>query len=66
MNELKPEGHWVGKAKGRYDFVLKYLSGNTNKKRIGKFTITKETTTSTPAIEMIDNVRKVSNPSKQE
>ena len=46
--------------------VFKYLSGNTNKKRIGKFTITKKTTTSTPAIEMIDNVRKVSNPSKQE
>ena len=46
--------------------VFKYLSGNTNKKRIGKFTITKKTTTSTPAIEMIENVRKVSNPSKQE
>ena len=23
------EGHWVGKAKERYDLVLKYLSGNT-------------------------------------
>ena len=24
----EPEGHWVGKEKKRYDFVLKYLSGN--------------------------------------
>ena len=23
------EGHWVGQEKERYDFVLKYLSGNT-------------------------------------
>ena len=29
MSVVEPEGHWVGKEKGRYDFVLKYLSGNT-------------------------------------
>ena len=28
MSTIEPEGHWVGKEKGRYDFVLKYLSGN--------------------------------------
>lgn len=29
MSEVEPEGNWVGKQKGRYNFVLKYLSGNT-------------------------------------
>ena len=28
MSTIEPEGHWVGKEKGRYNFVLKYLSGN--------------------------------------
>ena len=29
MSVVEPEGNWVGKEKTRYDFVLKYLSGNT-------------------------------------
>ena len=29
MSVVEPEGHWVGKEKKRYDFVLKYLSGNS-------------------------------------
>ena len=29
MSVVKPDGHWVGKEKERYNFVLKYLSGNS-------------------------------------
>jgi lipopolysaccharide export system permease protein len=49
----------------RFVDVFKYLSGNKNKKT-GKVRITKIFTRSNPALEVTDNVRKVSNLNKQE